>query len=61
MSQLLRSISHCPTAVVGTWSKVFVPPVPSTTTPTYAVNSLTGYSQGGEPRGTLRTRGPWQQ
>jgi hypothetical protein len=41
LSQLLHSISHCPAAVVGTWPKVFVPPVPSTTTPTYAVTSLT--------------------
>jgi hypothetical protein len=36
------SISHCPAAVVGTWSKVFVPPVPPTSTPTYVVtHSLT--------------------
>jgi len=41
LRQLLHSISHWPAAVVGTWPKVFVPPVPSTTTPTYAVTSLT--------------------
>jgi hypothetical protein len=40
LSQLLHSISHCPAAVVGT-RKVFVPPVPPTTTPTYVVTSLT--------------------
>jgi hypothetical protein len=39
LSQLLHSISHCTAAVVGSWSKVCVPPVPSTTTPTYVVTS----------------------